>query len=174
MINQKIKYYKAKLIFQKYYLLFIASILILLPLGKRNEHKTEIFNNISYKFIKDEFFIKRNEKCDDLDPIYIMGQRLKKPPNIVCENEKSKHFCYQNSKYSHHNKLFKFPNGVICIMKNFTLDPLKSLQTNLIYKGPIDKVTKGSAIISNGFFNMKCKIKKKYKKYSELYHIKCK
>jgi len=158
-----------KKLFKKYSVLFFILASNLLSFEIKSVHKSQLFNNISERFKSDDFFVKGNEKCNDLDPIYMMGQRLQKPPILICQNEISQHICYQSSKYNHHNKLYKFPNGVICLMKNFTLDPSKSQKSNLIYKGPIDKISRGSAVLSKGFFSMKCKRKKKFKKYSNLY-----
>ena len=158
-----------KKLFKKYSVLFFILASNLLSFEIKSVHKSQLFNKISERFKSDDFFVKGNEKCNDLDPIYMMGERLQKPPILICKNEISQHICYQSSKYNHYNKLYKFPNGVICLMKNFTLDPSKSQKSNLIYKGPIDKISRGAAVLSKGFFSMKCKRKKKFKKYSNLY-----
>ena len=166
---QKIKIIKKKLK-KKYYLLFVLLLFIIFSFESRIIYKNSLYKNIYNRFVEDQFFIKGNEKCDNLDPIYIMGQRFKKSPSSICKSESSEHICYQSSKYDYHNNLYRFPNGVICLMKNILLDPSKSLQTNLTYKGPIDRKSRGSAILSKGFFNMKCKDEKKLKKYSSLYN----
>ena len=132
-------------------------------------NNTLLYQSIYKKFIDDKFFSKENLKCDNLDPIYIMAQRLKKPSINICKTKESEYVCFQDSKYDYYNKLYRFQNGVICLMKNFTLDPLKSYQTNLLYKGPVDKINRGSAIVSKGFLNMKCNSKYNYKKFSKLY-----
>ena len=54
-------------------------------------------------------------------------------------------------------------------MENIVLDPLKSNHTNIIYKGPVDKIYKGCPILSKGFLNIKCKYKNDLKNYSSLY-----
>ena len=41
-------------------------------------------------------------------------------------------------------------------MENIILDPSKSRQSNLVYKGPVDKKNSGLPILSKGFFNTKC------------------
>ena len=107
-----------------------------------------------------------------LDPIYMMGARLKEPPLNICKNGESEHICYKSSHYDNYNKLYRKPYGVICLMKNFTVDPFKSTQTNYIYKGPIDHTTKGSPLLSKGFFSMNCKLKNKFRQYPKMYHIK--
>ena len=154
---------------KKFSLLFTLLLIIILSFGIRIINKNSLYENIYHRFIEDKFFIKGNEKCDNLDPIYMMGQRFKKSPSTICKSESSEHICYQSSKYDYHNNLYRFPNGVICLMKNFTFDPSKSRQTNLTYNGPIDRITGGAPILSKGFFSMKCKVEKKFKKYSPLY-----
>ena len=98
-----------------------------------------------------------------------MGQRLKKIPNIICKSESSEHICYRSSNYDYYNKLYRFPYGVVCKMKNFIIDPSKSLKSNLIYKGPIDKINRGSAVLYKGFFKMQCQNKNKFNQFSKLY-----
>ena len=135
----------------------------------KNDNITPLFKNILKRFNKDEFFQKDNNKCDVLDPIYILAHRFKKYPNLICKNEISEHICYRSSKYDDYNKLYRFPYGTICNIKNFIIDPLQSFQSNIIYKGPIDDIYGGSAILYKGFFRMKCKTRNKFKKFSELY-----
>ena len=122
------------------------------------------------KFIKIKGKIrpKKNDYCDNLDPIKIFNLRLENKPITICQNKKSKHICYQNSN-GYYNKIFYVKNGVICKMENIVLDPFKSNHTNIIYKGPIDKVYRGSPILSKGFFNIKCKNKKDLEKYNCIY-----
>ena len=138
-------------------------------------YKYQIINNntlnqtIYEKFKEDKFFNKENLKCDKLDPTYIMAQRFKKPSKTICNSQESEFVCFKNSKYDYYNKLYRFQDGAICTMKNFTLDPLKSYQSNLLYKGPIDKIYRGAAILSKGFLTMNCNTKYNYKKFSKLY-----
>jgi hypothetical protein len=54
-------------------------------------------------------------------------------------------------------------------MENIVLDPSKSRHTNIIYKGPVDKINRGRPLLSKGFLNMKCKIKNNLKKYNYFY-----
>ena len=149
--------------------LFCAFIMCLLSFKFKNDNITPLFKNILKRFNKDEFFQKDNNKCDVLDPIYILAHRFKKYPNLICKNEISEHICYRSSKYDDYNKLYRFPYGTICNIKNFIIDPLQSFQSNIIYKGPIDDIYGGSAILYKGFFRMKCKTRNKFKKFSELY-----
>ena len=128
-----------------------------------------LYENFKKKYFSNEFYIKDNNKCNKLDPIYVMSQRFKKYPINICQNGDSQHICFQSSKYNFYNKLYRFPYGLICVMKNFVLDPSKSLYTNLTYKGPIDKVARGAPILLNGFFSINCEKKFNRKNYSKLY-----
>ncbi len=122
-----------------------------------------MYYSIHKRFVSDHFFRDKNMNCDKFDPIYLMGEKFKRKPIIICKNKESSHICFQHSKYDHYNKVSRKKYGVICKIKNFVLDPLKSIQTNYIYKGPVDKINKGAPILSKGFFNMKCLINKYYR-----------
>ena len=122
-----------------------------------------MYYSIYKRFISDNFFQDENINCDKFDPIYLMGERFKRKPIILCKNKESSHICFQNSKYDHYNKVSRKKYGVICKINNLVLDPLKSKQTNYIYKGPVDKINKGAPILSKGFFNMKCLINEYYR-----------
>ena len=54
-------------------------------------------------------------------------------------------------------------------MKNIILNPLKSSQTSIIYKGPNDKYIRGAPILFPGFFNVQGKLKNKCKKCHKIY-----
>ena len=79
------------------------------------------------------------------------------------------HKCYQNSKFGSYNSISKSKYGVICQGENVILNPLKSSQTNLIYKGPIDKIHAGAPILSKGFFNMNCEIERNFRSFHKIY-----
>ena len=158
-----------EIISKKYWSIFFAIILIFFSFELKDINNSQLYNSIYNKFVSDNFFSEGNEKCDILDPIYMMASRLKEPPVNICKNGESEHICFKNSHYDNYNKLYRKPYGVICMMKNFTLDPLKSTQTNYIYKGPIDHNTKGSPILSQGFFSMNCKLKNKFRQYPKMY-----
>ncbi len=155
---------------KKYWLIFISIFLIILTFKLKDINNSQLYNSIYNKFISDDFFSKDNSECDELDPIYMMGARFKKPPIKICKTRESEHVCFKSSKYEIYNKYYRFPYGVVCIMKNITLDPLKSNQTNYIYKGPIDNNTRGSPIISKGFFSMNCKLNNNFKIFPNMYH----
>lgn len=122
-----------------------------------------MYYSIHKRFVSDHFFRDKNMNCDKFDPIYLMGEKFKRKPIIICKNKESSHICFKNSKYDYFNKVSRKKYGVICVIKNFILDPLKSKQTNYIYKGPVDKINKGAPILLKGFFNMKCLINKYYR-----------
>lgn len=109
--------------------------------------------NLNYKLPDDE-----SNECKYLDPLKLFKERMNTNKDILCQSRNSKHICYINK-----NNYYKIKNGVICKMENFILDPLKWKDDGYIYKGPVNKKTKGCPLISKGFFNMKCnKIKKCY------------
>jgi len=157
--NNELKLQKLKL--GSLFLFFIIFIIILFKNYKKRKLK---------KFIKVKENVRpnNNDYCDNLDPIKLFNLRLENGPITICQNEKSKHICYQNSK-GYYNNIFYFKNGVICKMENIILDPSKSRHTNIIYKGPVDKKNRGCPLLSKGFLNMKCKTKKNFKNYSYLY-----
>ena len=92
-----------------------------------------MYYSIYKRFISDNFFRDENMNCDKFDPIYLMGERFKRKPIILCKNKESSHICFQNSKYDNYNKVSRKKFGVICKIKNFVLDPLKS-RGNKIYR----------------------------------------
>ena len=132
--------------------------------------KTIIYKEIYKKLIENNFFRNDNMNCDLLDPIFLMAERFKKEPATICKSQESYHICYHNSKGNNYNQIARVKNGVICQSNNFIIDPFKSKQTEYIYKGPIDKKNRGSPILLKGFFNMKCKIYRKFLGYDQIYH----
>ena len=108
--------------------------------------------------------------CDnDLDPIHLFNIRLKHDPITICKKGKSKHVCYQNSNNDYYNEIYYYKKGVVCIMENIIINPLKSQQTNIIYKGPVDNKNLGFPILSKGFFNMNCINNKLFEDYNNVY-----
>ena len=93
--------------------------------------------NIRYSEYEEEYKNK-NSFCDEIDPIYLLKQRIDKGPIVICSGEKSKHICYQNVN-NHNNDIYAHKNGTICTMENIVLDPSKSRQSGISFKdGPID------------------------------------
>ena len=161
LIVENKRIYK-KFCFIFFYLLFIYS--------SKGNINNPLYTAIAKKFERDNFLTKESISCNIYDPIYLMGERLKKLPISICDDEKSRHICYQNSKYNNYNKLASKKYGVICLSENLILDPSKSLHTDLIYKGPVDDLNRGSPILYKGFFNMKCNIQQLFKKYNKIYN----
>ena len=164
MMSSKIKFlFLFKRIFAKLFLISFYILSIFLVIHFKHFWINPIYNTIFKRFINDNFFRNENMICDKFDPIFLMGERFKKKPIILCNDKESKHICYQNSKYNYYNKISRLKNGVICKIENFILDPSKSRHTNYIYKGPVDKINRGSPILSKGFFNIKCKLQKNFR-----------
>ena len=164
--SQKLKSYtKIFILIFSIIILFVGSYII-----RQRKNPYFLINKLKKKVSmnKIEKRPNNNSYCDNLDPIYMFNLRLQNDPYKICETETSHHICYMNNK-GYHNDIFYYPNGVICKMKNFVLDPSKSKQSDIIYKGPVDKKTFGCPILSKGFFNMKCKNKNKIEGYSSLY-----
>lgn len=132
--------------------------------------------NKNYKIFILKQFIKvkenirpdNNDSCDNLDPIKLFNLRLENGQITICQNGKSKHICYLNNNDDYNNILYT-KNGVICKMENIVLDPSKSNQTNIIYKGPVDEVNRGCPLLSKGFFNIKCQNKRDLENYNDIY-----
>lgn len=141
---------------------FIIKLIVLLFIVLFKHYKIYILK----KFIKVR--PDYNDYCDSLDPIKLFNLRLKNEPIIICQNNKSKHICYHNIN-GNYNDIFYSKDGVICEMENIVLDPSKSNNTNIIYKGPVDNIYRGSPILFKGFLNMECNNNKELKNYSYFY-----
>jgi len=162
------------LIFVIIFLLIFGFIFYQIFSKKNNNNQNQIENNIQENNNINEDNINENDNlfqdivnkpvkkyndnsiCDKFDPINIFNLRIKNGPKTICENGESKHICYQNN-FGEYNDIIWHQNGAICIMKNIILDPSKSENTNLIYRGPVDSEKLGFPRLSKGFFNMKCK-----------------
>ena len=130
----------------------------------------QFYNSINKKLIRDNFFLNENQNCNKYDPIYLMAERLKKDPTTICKSKNSRHICYHASKFNNYNDISAIKYGIICKSENFILDPFKSSHTNYIYKGPVDKNTRGAPILSKGFFSIDCKINKNIKGFNSIYN----
>jgi hypothetical protein len=135
-------------------------------LSLNKKYKIKRLNN--YIKVKENKRPNNNDFCDNLDPIRLFKLRLENGPITICQNEKSKHICYKNNN-GYYNKIYFQKDGVICKMENIILDPSKSKHTNIIYKGPVDKINRGSPILSKGFLNIKCNNISNLFKYSYIY-----
>ena len=138
----------------KYFFILITLIAILIPFIfifnriNLNTNNYDIYQNLQINNNEDD------KDCYGLDPINIFEDRLKNGPITIGKNENSEHICYFNKNINYY-QFFHHKNGVICKMKNIIIDPSKSQQTGIIYKGPVDSINKGWPILSKGFFNMK-------------------
>lgn len=169
-LKRKNKNSHKRIIF-KFIIIPLLILLIYLSIIFNNLIFLNSFYNIVYhKFKSDNFLRDKNINCDKYDPIYLFGERFKKKPVILCKSKKSNHICYQTSKYNNNQKIAEIKYGFVCKSENFILDPFKSSLIDLIYKGAFDKVHKGDPILFNGFFNMKCNIQHKIRKYHEFYN----
>ena len=54
-------------------------------------------------------------------------------------------------------------------MENIIIGPSKSKVSGLIYNGPFDRINDGNAILSKGFFYMKCPNNKIMENYADNY-----
>ena len=114
-------------------------------------------------------FDKKIENCDEIDPINLFQKRIKNGPINLCIGKNTKHICYSNFN-NYYNDIFAHKNGVICLMENIIIDPSKSEQSGITYKGPIDSMYLGFPILHPGFFNTKCQIKNSFENYNEIYN----
>ena len=112
---------------------------------------------------------KQIENCEEIDPINLYSKRIENGPIEICKGQNTKHICYANFN-NYYNEIFAHKNGVICEMENIILDPSKSEQSGLSYKGPIDFMNLGFPILHKGFFNTKCDIENPLINYNEIYN----
>ena len=148
---------------------------------KQSFKKKYIFNNIFLKIFILFFCIylfslktsnnilrkkkRKNLNClIELDPIYSFNMRLKSEPFILCKSDNSLHICYKNNMTYYWEK-----NGILCLMNNFIINPSYWKEDGFTFKGPINRRTRGSPLISKGFFNMECNQQNKIKKYNKIY-----
>ena len=129
-----------------------------------NENK--LFDNNNE--IQNDDLNKKIENCEDIDPINLFKKRIDNGPIEICKGKNTKHICYANFN-NYYNEIFAHKNGVICLMENIILDPSKSEQSGLSYKGPVDSFHLGFPILNPGFFNTKCNPKSDFDNYNEIY-----
>ena len=119
-----------------------------------------IFQVIDYY----EFEWENKNMCMEKDPIWMFDERIELGRDYICKSENSTHFCYRNTIENYQSN-----KGVICKMKNFTLDPSKWQSDESKFKGPIDYKQKGFPLISKGLFNMMCGIENKINDVNNMY-----
>ena len=124
-----------------------------------NQTKLVLKNNIYLTFNENYNLTKEENEispfCNEFDPTYLFYLRMKNKEKTICDNGYSKHMCYQNDDFNY-NQIFYHKNGVICLMKNIILDPLKSNPNKYVFNGPVDFTDHGFPLSSKGLFNMKC------------------
>lgn len=149
-------------------ILFILLIYLRIK-SKKTPIKGDILKNSKniYK-INYSYMNNTDSKCIDLDPINMINNTLNNNPQVICQYEKSTHICYPNTYFNMFEK-----EGILCKMENIILDPSKWSSRGAIYKGPINESMGHIPLLSQGFFNMKCKnlfkikTNRKYEKYLE-------
>ena len=115
-----------------------------------------------YIYLKIKF--KNNISCENLDPFSTEKKIIDSKPIVLCKSELTEHICFKNNF-----SFYVFKNGVTCMMKNFYLNFSNWKEDGYTYIGPVNKKTKGEALISNGFFKMKCDIKGNISNYNNMY-----
>ena len=136
-----------------------------------NDFNDNIFKNHLDEINNDNDIepIKIIENCEEIDPINLFKKRIDNGPINICKGKNTKHICYTNFN-NYYNNIFAHKNGVICLMENIIIDPSKSEQSGLSYKGPVDSIYLGFPILHNGFFNTQCKVKNVLENYNEIYN----
>ena len=134
-----------------------------------NDNDINIIND-NKLFDNDNNEINRKiENCEEIDPINLFQKRINNGPINICIGKNTKHVCYANFN-NYYNDIYAHKNGVICLMENIIIDPSKSEQSGLTYKGPVDNLHLGFPILYPGFFNTKCKTKDILENYNEIYN----
>ena len=142
----------------------------IINLSKQNYLKEKIiiiiitFLYCFFEYIYLEKIFKNNISCQNLDPFTTEKKILNSKPFLLCKSELTEHICFKNNF-----SFFLKKKGVICLMKNFFLNFLNWKQDGYVYNGPINKKTKGQALISKGFFKMQCHIKGNISNYNTIY-----
>lgn len=157
------------LLLTKIVLLIINSFLILFYKGQTDKfydtklnfnQDNNIMNSINNYIIPDN----ENEYCKVYDPFKIFKDRFNEVPIYISSCNNSQHICYKNSITP-----MAIKNGVICIIKNAIIDPLKWKEDGYIYLGPVNQKTRGLPILEKGFFNMMCNNKSQINHFSSFY-----
>ena len=114
-----------------------------------------------------QFEMENKNMCMTKDPIWMFDERIELGRNIICQSENSTHFCYKNTLHNYQSN-----KGVICKMKNFTLDPSKwQSDDDSDFKGPIDYKIKGFPLVSKGLFNIMCGTESQIDDYNNMYEF---
>ena len=119
----------------------------------------KVINNCQFEW-------ENKSNCMEKDPIRMFDERIELGRNIICESQISSHFCYKNTLDNYQSN-----KGVICKMKNFTLDPSKWQSDESDFKGPIDYKVKGFPLVSKGLFNMMCGTESTLNDFNSMYEF---
>ena len=117
-----------------------------------------------FEYIYLEKISRNNISCQNLDPFTTEKKILNSKPFLLCKSELTEHICFKN-----YFSFFEEKQGVICMMKNFFLNFSNWKQDGYVYNGPVNKKTRGQALISKGFFKMQCHIKGSISNYNNIY-----
>ena len=99
-------------------------------------------NNISFNYSQGN----NPSICNNLDPIFMLGERLNTAPIQICENQLTKHICYSTTNVKNiHGMAIK--NGIICTIENFVIDPSKWIKQNIN-----NTKNRGAPLLSKGFY----------------------
>ena len=145
-----VKLYGIKFIYSLVYPPYVDTLLPIL----NSQEIINIKNNKENLDIFPYYEVPNNEtrQCILYDPFNAFKTRFEKNQIDICRSSKSSHVCYLNNI-----RYFASPNGLICKMENFDIDPSKWKPDGLSYQlGPINNTNRGCPILENGFFNMKC------------------
>ena len=135
------------------YIIFLVLMLFSVCIYHFDNNVPIKFTHIDYE--KYEEILSGNPKCDLLDPINYFKQRIQEGKFEICNDKNTKHICYKNVN-PYINRLSWVENFVFCKMENIILDPSKSNQSGLVFRGHVDPVNLGYPILSKGFLNTKC------------------
>lgn len=102
--------------------------------------------------------------CQNNDPMWKFHERVHFDPYYLCKNKNSTHFCYKNTLNG-----YQINNGVVCVMRNFILDPSKWQKDNSKYTEQNDYKYNNFPLISNGFFNIECEEENKNSDFNKIY-----
>jgi len=115
-----------------------------------------------YIYLKQLF--RKNISCENLDPFTTEKKLLNSKPIFLCKSELAEHICFKNNF-----SFFQLHKGVLCMMKNFYLNFSNWKEDGYVYNGPVNKKTRGQALISNGFFKMQCNLRGNISNYNHYY-----
>ena len=170
LINEKTESYSP---YFKYYYIKEDVIIFGYPIKRMFYYRVKlgffllIIVHLIFKAIDNfQFEWENKNMCMEKDPIWMFDERLEVERDIICKSINATHFCYKNTLDN-----YQSDKGVICKMKNFTLDPSKWQSDESDFNGPIDYKVKGFPLVSKGLFNMMCGIETKINDVNNMYEF---